>query len=239
MNLMPPLERGPDDPQSDVSSTMAARIGRAIRRDILNGTISPGDRLRAVELSLRYGSSHIPVREALRQLEADRLVEIDPHKGAILRRVDRKFVVDVHDTREAIERLLVRKCTENAGPAEWAELDRLESTYEDAASAGDLNGMVTANRQFHRYIADVADNAEAAQILNRGWELVISLTNRYGRGPDRVAEIIDQHRRLIAAIRSGDVSLAMRVVEEHCESAKEDLLRQMILEENDRGVPLR
>ncbi len=215
------------DPPGDIAGTVAARIERAIRLDIISGAIAPGARLRTADLSTRYGVSHIPVREALRQLEGDRLVVIESHKGAALRRVDRKFVIDVHDTRQAIETLLVRNTTLNATAEELEKLSDLADEYETAASANDPVWMVSANRRFHRYIAKVADNPEAAQILDRGWELVISLSNRFGRGPNRIAAIIDEHRRLVQAIQRRDPVQAIAVAQEHCESAKEDLLRQM------------
>jgi DNA-binding GntR family transcriptional regulator len=218
---------GAADATDDVSSTVATRIERAIRAEIIAGAIPPGARLRIADLAERFGVSHIPIREALRQLEADRLVVIESHKGAVLRQVDRKFVIDVHDTREAIEALLVRNATLNATPAECRELSHLVDDYEAAAALGDQDAMVKANRRFHRFIASVADNPEAAQILDRGWELVISLANTYGRGPTRVAAIIDQHRRLVQAISARDPALAVAVVQEHCGSAKQDLLAQM------------
>jgi DNA-binding GntR family transcriptional regulator len=234
----------PNDPVyaegGPVSETVSNRIERAIRRDIVNGVFAPGDRLRASDLGSRYGVSHIPVREALRQLEGDRLVVIESHKGAVLRKVDRKFVTDIHDTRQAIERMLVRRATMNATAADLAALDRLATEYEAAASTREQKRMVQANRSFHQAIAQFADNPEAAGFLDRGWELVIGLSNRYGRGAGRVQTIIDQHRRLVHAIASRDEATAMAVIEEHCETARDDLLQQMTLLKDTsfrRGMP--
>ncbi|KGM36038.1 GntR family transcriptional regulator [Inquilinus limosus] len=214
----------------DIASTMAARVERAIRQDILRGVLAPGTRLRVADLSTRYGVSHIPVREALRQLEGDRLVVIESHKGAILRGVSPKFVADMHDTREAIETLLVRRATENVTDEQSAHLESLAAAYEQAAETKNADRMVEANLRLHRFIAKIADNPEAAEIHERGWELVISIRNRYGFGENRVAAIIDQHRRLVAAIKARDKDLAVAVAQEHCQSAKLDLLERMELE---------
>jgi DNA-binding GntR family transcriptional regulator len=211
----------------EVAGTMSARIERAIRKDILSGAITPGERLRVAELSARYGVSHIPVRDALRQLEGDRLVIIESHKGAILRGVSRKFVADMHDTRAAIETLLVRNATLKATEAELEQLSRLALAYESAAAAQLAPAMVEANLQFHRFIARVADNPEAADILDRGWELVIGIRNRFGFGENRIAEIVAQHRAMVAAIRARDVQQAVTAAQEHCDSAKNDLLARM------------
>jgi DNA-binding GntR family transcriptional regulator len=211
----------------DVASTMSARIERAIRKDILSGAIAPGDRLRVAELSARYGVSHIPVRDALRQLEGDRLVIIESHKGAVLRGVSRKFVSDMHDTREAIETLLVRNTTQQASAADLGRLEQLAIDYEAAAANREAPAMVEANLCFHRFIAQLGNNPEAANILDRGWELVIAIRNRFGFGENRIAEIVHQHRELVSAIRERDVARAIKAVQTHCESAKNDLLSRM------------
>jgi DNA-binding GntR family transcriptional regulator len=214
-------------PSGDVARTMSTMVERAIRKDILSGAIAPGDRLRVAELSARYGVSHIPVRDALRQLEGDRLVIIESHKGAVLRGVSRKFVADMHDTREAIETLLVRNATLNGTPGDFARLEALARNYEAAASSRDAVAMVEANLLFHRFIARMGDNPEAANILDRGWELVIAIRNRFGFGENRVAEIVEQHRDMVAAMTRQDVPTALEAARLHCQSAKNDLLRRM------------
>lgn len=207
--------------------TMSARVERAIRRDIVSGILAPGDRLRVAELSTRYGVSHIPVREALRQLEGDRLVVIDPHKGAILRGVTSKFVRDMHDTRAALEALLVRNAAECITTAGAEELSRLADAYEAAAAGGNAAAMVEANLTLHRRIAILADNPVAADIMEQGWELVVSIRQRYGFGPSRVAAIIDQHRRLVRTIGAGEADEAVQIAMEHCLDARDDLLARM------------
>jgi DNA-binding GntR family transcriptional regulator len=207
--------------------TMSGRVERAIRRDIVSGVLAPGDRLRVAELSTRYGVSHIPVREALRQLEGDRLVVIDPHKGAILRGVTPKFVRDMHDTRAALETLLVRNAAERITTQGAEELVQLADAYEQAAASGKAAAMVEANLTLHRRIAVLADNPVAADIMEQGWELVVSIRQRYGFGASRIAAIIDQHRRLVRAIGSGDPNTAVQIAMEHCLDARDDLLARM------------
>nr|WP_237182398.1 GntR family transcriptional regulator [Roseomonas marmotae] len=213
---------------------MSARIERAIRKDILSGALLPGERLRVADLSTRYGVSHIPVRDALRQLEGDRLVIIESHKGAVLRSVSRKFVADMHDTRAAIEALLVHNAAINAREPQLRELDRLAHAYEAAAARRAAPDMVEANLRFHRFMARIADNPEAASILDRGWELVIAIRNRFGFAEAQIAEIIRQHRELVAAIRARNPALAASLVQKHCHAAKENLLASMQREDAEK-----
>ncbi|WP_343314916.1 GntR family transcriptional regulator [Brucella sp. BE17] len=210
-----------------LSGTIAERLLAAIRRDIVLGNLSPGSRLRVDELSKRYGTSHIPVREALLQLSGERLVTLEPHRGAVLRPVTAKFVADIHDTRAAIESMLVRRATLNISDAQLDHLADLALRHEQAAAAGVDERMSEANKQFHSFIAEVADNPEASYILDQGWDLVINLRSRFGLSKARISEIVCQHRRIVEAVRSRDIDLAGRVVQEHCVSARDDLLARM------------
>lgn len=212
-------------PHSNI--TMADRIESSIRQDIINGTIAPGARLRVADLSARYGVSHIPVREALRQLEGDRLVTIESFKGAVLRGINIKFVADMHDTRAAIEALLVRNAAMKATDEQLERLQTLRKKYEEAAALQETAKMVQANIEFHRHISLLADNPEAARLMDQGWELVIGIRQRFGFGSNRVSTIIDEHRRLADAIGNREPMLAVEVAQEHCNSAKDDLLTQM------------
>ncbi|MGQ4274636.1 GntR family transcriptional regulator [Terrihabitans sp. B22-R8] len=210
-----------------ISETMSSRVEQAIRKDIVSGDIAPGTRLRVAQLSAKYGVSPIPVREALRQLEGDRLVVIDPHKGAILRGVTRKFVIDMHDMRAAIEALLVENASRKISADETVKLRRHAEIYEEAVAANDAAGMVQANRALHRFIAIVGDNPEAARIQDQGWELVVAIRKRYGFGENRITNILEEHRLLVDAIASGDCARAVEVARHHCAAARDDLVVRM------------
>lgn len=216
-----------------LSGTIAERLLVAIRKDIVLGNLSPGSRLRVDELSKRYGTSHIPVREALLQLAGERLVTLEPHRGAVLRPVTEKFVADIHDTRAAIESMLVRKATLNISDAQLDHLVDLALRHEQAAATGIDEEMSAANKQFHSFIAQIADNPEASYILDQGWDLVINLRNRFGLSEARTSEIVRQHWRIVEAIRSRDMDLAACSVQEHCDSARDDLLARMKGEKSD------
>lgn len=213
--------------QSRISEKISERLLAAIRRDIVQGDLAPGSRLRVDELSKRYGTSHIPVREALLQLAGERLVTIEPNKGAVLRAVTPKFVADIHDSRGAIEGLLIRRATEKITDLELEELNRLCEVHANAARIGNGSSLSDANKAFHRHIATVADNPEAAYILDQGWDLVISLRQRFEQTSDRISQIVDEHRAIVAAVVERDVDDAVRAIQIHCDSARDHLLNSM------------
>ncbi len=209
------------------ADTVSNRVKRQIREDILAGRVGSGDRLRIADLSSRFGVSAIPVREALRALEGDRLVVIESHRGAVVRTLDRKIVTDMYDVRSALETLMVRSASGRVDAEQARELVALADAYEAAAAERDQQAMLSANQMLHRRVGMLADNAEASRYYEQGWELVIGLRNRFGFGAERIAAITGEHRRMVEAIARHDQVLAVRIVQEHCEGAKQDLLRQM------------
>lgn len=209
------------------ADTVSDRVKRQIREDIIAGRVGSGDRLRIADLSARYGVSSIPVREALRALEGDRLVVIESHRGAVVRTLDRKIVTDMYDVRSSLETLMVRNAANRIDAVQARELAALADAYEAAAAQGDQQAMLLANQALHRRIGVLADNSEASRYYEQGWELVIGLRNRFGFGAERIAAITGEHRRMVEAIARRDQVQAARIVQEHCEGAKQDLLRQM------------
>jgi len=209
------------------ADTVSDRVKRQIREDIIAGRVGSGDRLRIADLSARFGVSSIPVREALRALEGDRLVVIESHRGAVVRTLDRKIVTDMYDVRSSLETLMVRNAANRIDAVQARELAALADAYEAAAADGDQQAMLLANQALHRRIGVLADNSEASRYYEQGWELVIGLRNRFGFGAERIAAITGEHRRMVEAIARRDQVQAARIVQEHCEGAKQDLLRQM------------
>ncbi len=207
--------------------TIVDRVKRSIREDIRAGVIASGDRLRIAELSARYGVSAIPIREALRRLEGDRLVVIESHRGAVIRAVDRKTVSDMYDVRSAIEALTVRNAASQATSDDIQRLEAHALAYETAAAAADQAAMLAANQELHGLIGAMSGNPEAARYIDQGWELIIGIRNRFGFGMTRVAAVLGEHRRLIEAIARRDQLRAVHIAQEHSEGAKQDLLRRM------------
>jgi DNA-binding GntR family transcriptional regulator len=208
-------------------ATEAERIVGALRRDIVGGRFPPGARLKIQDLSTRYGISMMPVREALRRLEGERLVELNAHRGATVRPVTVKFVRDLYAVREALEGLLVESCAAAAGEAEAREIAALADAWEAAARRGDAARLLEANRRFHQRINEIGDNGEALEMLSRGWPLIHALRLQIGFGERRLAEIAAQHRAIVVAVSAGDPAAARAASRAHCFSARDDLIRQL------------
>lgn len=201
-------------------------IEQRLRNDIVAGELPFGARLRIEDLALRYGVSHMPVREALRVLHGEGLVVIEPNRGARVRPIYRGFIEDVFDVRCAIETMLARRAAERRTPEHLAQLRGAAERLEAYVDAGNVVQVPHANRDFHAAINDAAGNPGALPIVDSHWLLLSALLKRYGYGDERFPRVIEEHQHLIAAIERRDAHSAELLMGAHIEKAKNNLLQR-------------
>lgn len=201
-------------------------IQQLLRSDIVSGELPFGSRLIIEDLAIRYGVSHMPVREALRVLHGEGLVVIEPNRGARVRPIYRGFIEDVFDVRSAIETMLARRAAERRSDAHLQQLREAASRLEAMVVAGDHESVALANRDFHTVINDAAGNPGALPIVDSHWLLLAALLKRYGYGEERFSRVIDEHQHLIHAIERSDAHSAATLMGAHIEKAKTNLLRR-------------
>src|SRR6476659_205286 len=201
-------------------------IEQHLRNDIVSGELPFGSRLIIEDLAIRYGVSHMPVREALRVLHGEGLVVIEPNRGARVRPIYRGFIEDVFDVRSAIETMLARRAAERRTAQHLLQLRDAAATLEARVAAGDYASVALANRAFHAVINDAAGNPGALPIVDNHWLLLAALLKRYGYGDDRFQRVIDEHQQLIQAIERRDGHSASLMVAAHIEKAKNNLMRR-------------
>ncbi len=218
---------GVADRKASMSETTTQRVKASIRLDILVGVLPPGSRIKLQELTDRYEISAIPIREAVRELAGEGLVELHAHKGAVVRGVDIRFVRNMYDIRSALEQMLVSLAVGRLGDDDIEAIRSAAADYEAASGANDVQEMLAANARLHRTINAAADNPEALRILEQGWELVLALRFRFGFGADRITTIIEEHRALVDALARRSAADAVVITREHCDSACRDLVQQM------------
>lgn len=198
-----------------------------LRDDIVSGGIAFGERLRIDQLATRYGVSHMPVREALRELGGTGLVEFEPNRGARVRTVNVSFVTDLYDIRNAIETMLARRASERRSHAHLDALHAAQAELEAHVAEGALAAVPQANNRYHGVINEAAGNPGALSMVDRNWLLVAAIWQRYGYEQGRFHGVIDDHRHIIRAIERQDAGAAAQLMGAHIEKAKQDLLLRM------------
>ena len=208
-----------DDPRP-----LRDQVRDGLRIGILSGRLPSGTRLIERELAAAIGVSRLPVREAIRMLESERLVSVQAHRGVMVRALDMKDLTDLFDIREALEVLETRLATQRITPRGLRQLARL---LEDAAQAmqdGDRAAMDEANAGFHGLIAELADNRSLASILEPVSERLRWLYTQ-NLEPERV---LAEHQLILDAITKGDADQAAEVALRHVREARRMVLDAMV-----------
>jgi len=201
-----------DDKSEDV--TQVAAVYHGIREAILDGRYAPGTPLRLKMLVIDHGGSHIPIREALRRLESERLVENIPNKGARVTPLSLDHLDDLYHTRIALEVDAVRRALENTTPKDLKHLTCLAEELDDAFDSGDTERAVAAHRRLHFGIYDLAESEWLSHLITILW----NQSDRYRSlaTPQRSSvEISAEHRAIIDGLAHGDADAAGEALRLH------------------------
>jgi len=191
--------------------TIAIRISRALAERIIAGEIDPGTRLRQDHIAEEFGTSHVPVREAFRRLEAQGLAVSEPRRGVRVASFDLSEIREVAEMRAALEVLALRHAAPHLTKA---ILDEAEEATRTAEKSRDVRSWEEANRRFHRLIitpcamprllAAIDDlHAASARFLFSTWHSEWEATTDH------------DHRAILTALRKGDIDNAATVLARH------------------------
>ena len=192
---------------------------------IETGVYQPGDRLREVEIADRLALSRTPIREALRRLEAENIIEHRPRVGAVIRKLGQAEVVELYEMRLVLERTAAEMAAKHAVEA---EVDALAALNDVIAQTGDdLPRAAAINQKFHRAIYLAGRNRfllDAARAINNAL-LLLGPTTLVDA--ERVKSVVSQHKQIIDAISAGDIDGAGAAAEAHLQTSLRYRLRVM------------
>ena len=204
----------------------------ALRDAILTGRYRPGERLVQDELAEAYGISRIPLREALRRLEGEGLVVISPNRGAIVRPLGPKDVVDLYDVRLALESLALRRAAER-----YVDLrERTAQRHAEARHAIEtrsLAALIHLDRDFHADLAAASDNAHLIAALGSHWSQIMRVMHAYLKIPTYTPAVWEDHEAIAEAVAHGDGDGAVARLTAHLTQARDAILAQL-REKGDR-----
>ena len=202
------------------------RVLDDIRAMIVRGDYAPGAALSEVGLAEAFGVSRTPIREALKQLQAEGLVEIKPQVGTFVSNPSLREIADMSRVKEVLEGLAARLMAYRGAVAELHELRRNVVESEAAIEQGRTDRYAELVAEFHRLVLQGADNGKL-QVLHR------ALTNQlaYGRlvrtsleQPGRPARSVREHRRVLEMIDAKDPDSAEQAMREHVRSSHQELM---------------
>ncbi len=193
----------------------AAGIRDALEDAILTGVHEAGSRLDEQELARCFGVSRTPVREALAQLASTALVDLVPNRGAFVRRVSIRDVVQMFEVMAELEAMAGRLAARRAGPEAISRLAACHARCEAAAEAGDPDAYNHENSLFHGAIYEASGNDYLAAETTRLHQRLKAYRRLQLRVPRRMGQSLAEHRRIVAAISTGDAAAAAAELRDH------------------------
>lgn len=201
--------------------TKSRYVHATLRKAIMRCELEPGARLIIDEISVRLGVSHIPVREAISQLQAEGLVVVVPHAGASVAPITTVDIIDTFSVLEGIEVVAARMAIMNASDQEIASLDDQLEGMEAAIARDDFEAFAEHNMDFHRAVAQMTSLpmlSELMMLLLDRWDRM----RRYMKVlPSRMVDAQQQHQELAKALQDRDVAAAETLLARHNRDALE------------------
>jgi DNA-binding GntR family transcriptional regulator len=204
-----------------VQESLVSLAANAIRQLIVSGELAPGDKLNEPPLAERLGISRPPLREALRTLESEGLLEQSPRRGYRVVSMSDSDVDEIYSLRRALEMFALDLLLAKKDPGAYAALDPIMKNMRSAARRGDRATVVQANVDFHTALVEAAGHrrlSDAYRSLMMQMQLCMAanvLSEARTKGD--LMKGCDRHAELLDCLRSGDPKRIRREFEEHGE----------------------
>ena len=202
----------------------AAVIARQLRDAIMTGALPPGTQLGETELAARFQVSRGPLREAMQHLVSEGLLRSERHRGLFVIDLEPGDVYDIYAARSAIERAAMLRALRGGDRDRIADvLEQTVTEMATAASEDDPGALSTADLKFHEALINASGSKRlvrmARTLLIETRMCLTALQSTY----QRVEERVEEHTKLIQALRDGDEETALTLLEAHMEDAVQRL----------------
>jgi DNA-binding GntR family transcriptional regulator len=199
-----------DLPAHRTKSELALRV---LRERIRSGQLEVGYRLQVEVLAAELGMSPTPIREALRLLQADRLVHYEPHRGVVVARHSPERLSDVYEMRLSLEPLATRLAIERMTTDQRDAVNAIHDDLVAAGRSGRGKRLAQLNSAWHLAIYDAADSAFLQEFITRLWDVFPWRTN--WALEQRSAASVVEHEHVMTAVNSGDAEAGAEAMRAH------------------------
>ena len=199
-----------------------------LRQAIEAGELKPGQRVMEVEIAEWLEVSRTPVREALRRLESEGMLEMEPRNGLVVASISRQAMLELYVMREVLEGTAARLCARNASDIEIMELQALVKREERLADSPE--GLARHNRLFHEAVHRGAHNRYLEKSLSAVNDSMWLLGKSQMLLPERARTALVEHAELFDAINRRDADVAEAIARRHVQSARRERLKQLFPE---------
>ena len=195
--------------------TIGVQIHSFLRREIINGHLLPRTMLSEQDLSLRFGVSRTPVREALIKLAEENLVETRPQYGSFVSPITVSDVFDSQFVREAIECAAIERAIERIDDEQIRAINRIMDRQVMLEAAGDEEAFFLADEQLHEFFLALAGHPQAWRVVVNAKAQLDRVRHLTIRLPKKASSIIAEHRLIVDSFVAGDRAGAVEAMRAH------------------------
>ncbi|MEV0697517.1 GntR family transcriptional regulator [Saccharopolyspora sp. NPDC050389] len=203
-----------------------------LRKAIVSGELAPGQPIRQDTIAQRLGVSRVPLREALKTLEAEGQVIYQPHRGYSVAELSLGDLLEVYRMRELLESEAATVATERLTDADLARITDAQLDVEKAADSSDLVAMIAANRRFHFALLEPAGMPRLLRVVRTLWDATDAYRAVYYNSSTNRERVRHEHDSIVAAVADRRAGELVRLLDEHRRHAV-DALRATIASEVD------
>jgi DNA-binding GntR family transcriptional regulator len=200
---------------------VASKLLEMIRK----GVLVRGQRLIESEICAQIGVSRTPLREALRVLESEGLVELFPHKGVFIRQPSMREIQEMFEVMSALEGMCARMAAEKMTAAGWRKVQRLHQKLEIHYAEGDREKYIAVNQVFHAFVQELAGNRVLDEVVANLREKVALYRHQQIYEDKRFDESMREHREILDALHRRDPDAAERRMKRHLDLQCRALIR--------------
>lgn len=200
-------------------------VFNTLRQAILRGDMEPGERLMEITLANKLGVSRTPIREAIRKLELEGLVNMIPRKGAVVASISEKDMRDVLEVRITLEELAVKLAIMNMNDEDIQALVKAGIGFENAVVSHDIVKIVDADVVFHDIIYNKTGNERLIQLISNLREQMYRYRLEYIKDARSHSILISEHNDIIKCLKNKDVEAAQAAIREHISNQERGITR--------------
>jgi len=217
---------------SQLPRTVKSTLVEELRDAIILGEYIPGQHLRLDDIAARFDISTMPVREALRDLEAGGLVTIFPHRGAVVTQLSADDLIDIYEIRATLEEMATRLAVPNMGEATFAQLELFIEQMDN--HLGELATLVKLNHNFHNTLYCASGRRHLCELTStlrhRTQHYLHAFISHLGGMP--MAQV--EHRAIIDASRNRDANRASAIIYDHVTHVGNSIIEYVRLQEREK-----
>lgn len=208
-------------------------IFNTLREAIIVGELKPGERLMEVQLADKMGVSRTPVREAIRKLELEGLVEMLPRKGAHVADLSVKDIMDVLEVRSTLDGLASWLSATRITEDEIKELKHVQGQFISYVERDNLQGSIKKDGEFHDIIYRSSRNDKLMQIISNLREQIQRFRVIYIKDYSSTRELIKEHAEIFEAITARDAEAARNAAQRHIKKQEDTIIKAIRTSETD------